>query len=156
MTDSFSARAKHVEELLHSPETAFLLISSAQSEPIDEAIWFRRTLNEGGMPFAGVVVNRFHHDPGSADPAELAECLEPALGGPLAAQVLLTVSDYRVLAERDACNVSRLEAQLDGEPVLLVPQFDDDVHDVAGLLLMHGYLFGSDDERARLIADLVA
>jgi hypothetical protein len=37
-----------------------------------------------------------------------------------------------------------------------VPQFDDDVHDVDGLLQVHRYLFASQSDRERLIADVVA
>jgi hypothetical protein len=37
-----------------------------------------------------------------------------------------------------------------------VPQLDDDVHDIAGLVRIHRYLFGSKAERERLIDDLVA
>jgi len=58
MTSDFSARAAQVEQLLRAPTTAFLLVTSAEREPIDEAIWFHRTLQDGGLPFAGVVVNR--------------------------------------------------------------------------------------------------
>jgi anion-transporting ArsA/GET3 family ATPase len=157
MTENFSARAREVESLLHAPETAFLLVTSAQREPIDEGIWFRRTLQSSGLPFCGVVVNRFHHDLGDAtDPealrAELANLLDPEL----AAQVAANWSDYHVLAARDAANVERLAAELEGEPLLLVPQLDDDVHDVSGLVRVHRYLFASDDERARLIEDVVA
>ena len=42
------------------------------------------------------------------------------------------------------------------QPLLLVPHLDDDVHDVEGLLRVHRYLFASDEERERLIADVVA
>jgi hypothetical protein len=61
-----------------------------------------------------------------------------------------------VLARRDDRNVDRLAQALDGEPLLLVPQLDDDVHDLEGLLRMHRYLFASAAEREQLIADLVA
>ena len=46
--------------------------------------------------------------------------------------------------------------ELDGRPLLLVPHLDDDVHDIDGLLRVHRYLFASDAERERLIAELVA
>jgi len=158
MTESFRARAQHVEELLHSPQTAFVLVTSAQSEPVDEAIWFRRTLREGGLPFAGVVVNRFHHDLRTTGGVDgLDGELSAALGRELADRVLANLADYHVLAERDAANVARLRDELDpDEPLLLVPQFDDDVHDVAGLLRMRQFLFASDDERAQLISDAVS
>ena len=38
----------------------------------------------------------------------------------------------------------------------MVPQLDDDVHDLDGLLRMHRYLFASAAERERLLAQLVA
>ena len=69
MTKDFSERAAQVQEMLHASTTAFLLVTSAQREPIDEAIWFRRTLEESRLPFAGVLVNRVHHDLlGDAEP----------------------------------------------------------------------------------------
>jgi hypothetical protein len=37
-----------------------------------------------------------------------------------------------------------------------VPHFDDDVHDIEGLLRIHRYLFASEAERAQMIADVVA
>src|SRR5947209_18064309 len=46
MTEDFSRRAAQVEQMLKAPSTAFLLVTSAQRESIDEAIWFRRTLEE--------------------------------------------------------------------------------------------------------------
>jgi anion-transporting ArsA/GET3 family ATPase len=140
MTEAFSNRAQRVEELLHSPETAFVLVTSPQSAPIDEAIWFRRTLHDSGLPFAGVIVNRFHEDLPDGDGASLAN-LASALGDDLATRVLANLADYRVLAARDAANIARLRAELDSEPVLLVPRFDDDVHDISGLLRMHQFLF---------------
>lgn len=62
MTDDFRQRAAEVETMLRAPTTAFLLVASAEDEPIQETIWFRRTLVESGLPFAGVIVNRVHHD----------------------------------------------------------------------------------------------
>ncbi len=63
--------------------------------------------------------------------------------------------DYHVLACRDEHNIDRLAQELPFRP-LLVPHFDDDVHDFEGLLRVHRYLFASRSERARLIADVVA
>ncbi|MBV9799192.1 MAG: ArsA family ATPase [Solirubrobacterales bacterium] len=157
MTNDFSLRAAQVERLLHSATTAFLLVTSAQREPIDEAIWFRRTLQTSGLPFAGVLVNRVHHDLlGDSEPEDVAAMLSERLGAGLAAKVAANFRDYHVLARRDHNNVGRLAAELDGSPLLLVPQLDDDVHDVAGLLQMHRYLFASQAERDRMIDAVVA
>jgi anion-transporting ArsA/GET3 family ATPase len=157
MTDDFSARARQVQEMLTAETTAFVLVTSAQAEAIEETIWFRRTLEAGGLPFAGVLVNRVHHDMlGDGEPADLDAALADELGAELAARVAQNFYDYHVLARHDARNIARLEAELDGKPLLLVPHLDDDVHDIDGLMRMHRYLFASDRERERLIADLVA
>ena len=157
MTANFGERARQVERLLRSDETAFLLITSAQSEPVDEALWFGRTLHEGGLPFGGIVVNRFHHDlDRDALEPEPSQALGGVLGDDLAARVAATLADYHVLAERDAANVARLTRSLPDVPLLLVPHLDGEVHDVEGLLRICRYLFASDSERFRLIADVVA
>jgi anion-transporting ArsA/GET3 family ATPase len=161
MTDDFSLRAAQVEKMLKARTTAFVLVTSAQSAPVDEAIWFNRTLDESGMRCAGVVVNRVHHDMlGDRAPGAVAAALGGELGaelGPeLATQVADNFHDYHVLARRDERNVARLADELDGRPLVLVPHLDDDVHDVDGLLRMHRYLFASADERERLLADVVA
>ena len=157
MTDDFSERARGVERMLKAPTTAFVLVTSAQQAAIDEAIWFRRTLIEGGLPFAGVIVNRVHHDIlGEAEPKDLVSALDGVLAGELAARVAENFFDYHRLAQRDARNVARLQGELGDQPLLLVPHLDDDVHDIEGLERVHRYLFASDDEREQLIADVIA
>jgi anion-transporting ArsA/GET3 family ATPase len=157
MTDEFAFRAKQVEKMLHASSTAFLLVTSAQQRSIDEAIWFRRTLEESGLPFAGVVVNRVHHDIlGDREPTDVASSLAGELGAELAQRVAQNFDDYHVLARRDQHNIERFAAELGERPLLLIPHFDDDVHDVAGLLQMEAYLFASQPEREHLIADVIA
>jgi anion-transporting ArsA/GET3 family ATPase len=158
MTADFTARAQQVERLLRAPTTAFLLVSSAEREPIDEAIWFHRTLARTGLPFAGVVVNRVHHDLLSgSEPADVGTALRrTALSRDLATRVAENFRDYHLLARRDDHNIERLAKALGRHPLVMVPQLDDDVHDLEGLLNMHRYLFATDAERERLIAQLVA
>jgi anion-transporting ArsA/GET3 family ATPase len=157
MTSDFSQRAAQVKTLLRAPSTAFLLVTSAAREPIDEAIWFAERLQTDGLPFAGVVVNRVHHDLlGDRAPREVRRSLARVLPPGLAVRVAENFRDYHVLARRDDHNLARLVAQLDERRLLLVPQLDDDVHDVDGLLRIHRYLFSSQAERDRLVADMVA
>ncbi|MGH2835163.1 MAG: ArsA family ATPase [Solirubrobacteraceae bacterium] len=144
MTEEFNARAARVEELLHSADTAFLLVSSAQDRPIDEAIWFRQTLRDSRMPFVGAIVNRVNQPlPRGEVPAGTAGW-EPILPPDLSAAVDACVADHALLAERDAANIERLRGAFAGEPILQVPDFTDDIHDVEGLLAIHRELF---DER---------
>jgi len=157
MTEDFTHRAAQVQRLLHDPTTAFVLVTSAQPAAIDEAVWFRRSLGEAGLPFAGVIVNRVHHDlvtDGEVDGvrAELAG----ALGDDLAGRVAANLADYHVLARRDALGIERLQRELGDRPRLLVPHLDEDVHDIQGLLRVHRFLFASEAEREALIAEAVS
>jgi anion-transporting ArsA/GET3 family ATPase len=157
MTNDFNVRAQQVEELLRAQTTAFMLVTSAEREPIEEAIWFHRTLEHGGLPFAGVIVNRVHHDLlGDSEPEDVGPTLRRTLGADLAARVAQNFREYHLLARRDDINVERLAAALGDEPLLVVPQLDQDIHDLEGLLRMHRYLFATAGEREQLIADLVA
>jgi len=157
MTKDFSARAARVQALLHADTTAFLLVTSAQRERIDEAMWFRQTLQESRLPFAGVLVNRVHHDLlGDAEPNGVETALASRLGPDLGAKVTANFFDYHLLARRDSANIERLEAEFGDGPLLLVPHFDDDVHDIDGLLRIHRYLFASHAERARMLEKVVA
>jgi anion-transporting ArsA/GET3 family ATPase len=157
MTNDFSRRAALVEQLLRADTTAFVLVTSATRESVDEAIWFGERLASDGLPFAGVIVNRVHHDLlGDREPRELSAALAKTLTPSLAGRVADNFRDYHVLAARDDDNLARLGAQLDSRRLLLVPQLDDDVHDIEGLARIHQYLFASEAERERLIEDLVA
>ena len=157
MTESFALRAAKVQKMLTAPTTGFLLVTSAQREPIDEAIWLRRTLARIGVPFAGVVVNRVHHDMLSGrEPSQLAAPLAEEIGPALARAVAQNFHDYHVLARRDQRNIARLRHALGGHSLLLVPYLDDDVHDLEGLWRVHRYLFSPEQERERLIAEVVA
>jgi len=98
-----------------------------------------------------------HHDVlGDAEPEDLAGALAAELDPDLAARVAANFADYHLLARRDARNVTAFELELGDRPLLLVPRLDDDVHDVDGLLRVHRYLFASDQERERLIAQVIA
>jgi anion-transporting ArsA/GET3 family ATPase len=157
MTGDFRERAAQVERLLRADTTAFLLVTSPQHAPIQEAMWFRETLERSGLPFAGAIVNRVHHDLlGDAEAADLTEALGEVLVPDLATRVAENFRDYHVLARRDDRNIARLAEEVQGRPLLLVPQLDDDIHDVEGLLRVRRYLFASAAQRRRLIAEVVA
>ena len=160
MTEDFSARSGQVQRMLRAPTTTFLLVTGALAPSIDEAIWFRHTLEAGGMPFGGVIVNRFHHDMlDDADPGDVVGTLVDGLSPGLAERVAANFDDYHLLARRDRRNLARLTAQLHdaaiGDPIL-VPHLDGDVHDVAGLERIRRFLFATDDERDLLIERVVA
>jgi anion-transporting ArsA/GET3 family ATPase len=134
LLDGFRERAAGVQRLLADPATTFLIVASPEREPVNEAIYFSAKLREAGLPFGGLVVNRVH--------APVAgEVDEAALGAELAAKVREAAAEVELLAERDAAAIARLRSELGEDPVL-VPHLYGDVHDVDGLVAMHGHLFG--------------
>jgi anion-transporting ArsA/GET3 family ATPase len=157
LLDGFRARATAVGKLLGDPETVFLLVTSPEREPVDEAIFFWRRLKAAGMPFGGVIVNRVHHDLlGDLDVEDVAAELAPELGEKLAGRVAENFRDYHVLARRDRVNIERLRAKLEQPGVLMIPHLDEDVHDIEGLARMRRFLFASESERRALLDEVVA
>jgi anion-transporting ArsA/GET3 family ATPase len=144
MARGLQDRAEQVEELLGSPEATFVIVTSPERDPTDEAIFFRRRLRRSGMPFGAAVVNRVQPEPGpGADPAGLGRELRDRLGADLAGRVAACLADHRKLAARDRREIARLEDELRGEPLLLVPQLEDDVHDLRGLARLGQHLFAT-------------
>jgi anion-transporting ArsA/GET3 family ATPase len=139
MIDGFTERADRVEALLEDPATTFLIVTSPRHDPAEEAIHFHRKLAEASMPFGGLVVNRVHHagDFNGGLPPGLAN----ELGRDLADRVDTSARELAALAARDANGVERLVAELGDPPAIVVPELDDDIHDVAGLVQIRDYLF---------------
>ncbi|HEX6714190.1 MAG TPA: ArsA-related P-loop ATPase, partial [Thermoleophilaceae bacterium] len=136
MSEGFRVRSERVNELLGSDAATFVLVAAPRRDAIDDAIFFHDQLEARGMPFGGVVVNRFHDARGGEEID-----LEQALGEELAEKVEANYIDYEVLAKRDRANLSRLTKRLKGEPVLVVPELDGDVHDLEGLAEMVNHLY---------------
>jgi anion-transporting ArsA/GET3 family ATPase len=152
--DGFRERAAGVKELLGDPATTFLIVTSPEREPVEEAIFFRGKLREAALPFGALVVNRVHPLAPDGDAVDEA-ALAAELGGDaaLARKVARTLREFRVLAHRDAAAVQRLRAAIGDQDPVLVPHLDGDVHDVDGLVAIHRHLFAQDGERARLLAE---
>src|SRR4051812_38502326 len=137
MIDGFTERARRVEALLSDEATTFLIVTAPRHDPVEEAIFFHRKLAEAAMPFGGLVVNRVHQPPEEELPSGVAADLGPAL----ASRVSAATAQLSALAARDAANVARLRAALDDPPTLVVPELDEDVHDLAGLERVRSHLF---------------
>jgi anion-transporting ArsA/GET3 family ATPase len=143
LIEGFRERAAGVKALLSDPGTLFLIITSPEREPIEEAIFFHGKLREAHMPFGGLVVNRVQPSEGlDGDPKRVRKELAGAVGDELAGKVAETYAEAQVLARRDQAGIDHLRAEVGGPEPVLVPQLDGDVHDVEGLAAIRGYLFG--------------
>jgi anion-transporting ArsA/GET3 family ATPase len=156
--EGFRERAGLVKGLLSDPSTTFVLVSSPEREPVEEAIFFAEKLAAARMPLGGVVVNRVHHDTlAGEEPADVEDELGTEIEPALARRAAANLRDFHVLAERDAAGIARLRKAVGRRvPLIAVPHFDDDVHDVRGLERMRDWLFAGDDERAEMLAAATA
>jgi anion-transporting ArsA/GET3 family ATPase len=141
LVDGFKERAEGVKTLLSDPATTFLIVSSPEREPVEEAIFFRGKLADHDMPFGGLVVNRAHALDGADDADDGA--LRAALGDRLAAKVARAYAEERALAERDAAAIDRLRAETGDPDPVVVPQLAGDVHDIDGLVALHAHLYAA-------------
>jgi anion-transporting ArsA/GET3 family ATPase len=139
MAQGFRERAKAVKRLLADDRTTFLLVTSPAHEAVEEAKFFRDKLEEAGMPFGAVVVNRMHVEAESDDP-ELPAGLEPEV----ADKLLDNFNDFRALAVRDRRNVEELTGDIGERPLIVVPYLDEDIHDLAGIEAINEHLFASE------------
>jgi anion-transporting ArsA/GET3 family ATPase len=139
MVDAFVERARRVGALLEDPGTTFLIVTAPRHDPVQEAIYLHRRIREQAIPFGGVVVNRVHAvaPEAAAVPAGLAG----ELGDALAGRVETSARELAALAARDETALEHLCTVLGDPPLIVVPELEDDVHDVEGLALMREHLF---------------
>jgi anion-transporting ArsA/GET3 family ATPase len=149
MAEGIQERAERVGQLLGDRRTAFLVVTSPQRDSIDEAIFFRRRLREGRMPFGGAIVNRVVDQELLEGDGDVEDDLTALLGDKLGSKVLRNYRDYRELAGRDRESIERLRHEVGGDPLVLVPHLDDDVHDMSGLRAMNAHLFAPETVSAR-------
>ncbi|HTR73500.1 MAG TPA: ArsA-related P-loop ATPase [Solirubrobacteraceae bacterium] len=134
VVEGFGKQTKHVAALLRAPETTFLVVTSPDRAPAQEAVFLADRLHEAGMARGGVIVNRVESlSLNGMDEARLTESLLADLDERLASKVAANLADFDVLARRDAATVARLSEQLQEPDPVLVRDLDEDIHDLAGL-----------------------
>jgi anion-transporting ArsA/GET3 family ATPase len=133
MYDGFKERAGRVHALLREPGSAFVLVASPARLMLDEAMYFYERLREKRMPFVGFIVNRLHPDPVESSRrrrASAGEKVEVEAG--LATRLVEVYRDQQKVARTERRALARIEVDT-GEPVILVPEFEADIHDLRGL-----------------------
>ncbi|MBJ7332599.1 MAG: ArsA family ATPase [Solirubrobacteraceae bacterium] len=148
LLEGFRERARGVKTLLAAPTTTFLIVTSPEREPAEEAVFFRGKLREARMPFGGLIVNRVHTLPEDAVASVIDAELTEALGERLTGKIAATVRDAETIAEQHAVAIERLRRDVGDDDPVLIPELDSDVHDVEGLALVHAHLVGSIDRSA--------
>ncbi|MFA4927007.1 MAG: ArsA-related P-loop ATPase [Patulibacter sp.] len=146
LSSGFAQRAKAVQALLAEPRTVFLLVAAPHPESLAEAGAFRKALSGRAIHYGGLVVNRMTRVDQSDHEDAVRRVLRGALPDPEAAERAVGMhATVRAQAIHDERLVERhLRSGTGDEPVLLVPQLPEDVHDVAGLAALEAVLFGDD------------
>ena len=143
LLDGFRERAAKVEALLVDPLTAYLIVSSPEPSPVEEAIYLEDELAKLGLRPSALVINRLHPlDPNGSDAARTAQRLSSTLGDELATRVAGVHAQFQLLAQREQASIDRLTATLSRSPSFAAVDRGADVHDAAGLVWLHGELFG--------------
>ncbi|MGA9522945.1 MAG: ArsA-related P-loop ATPase [Myxococcaceae bacterium] len=137
LTDSFRERARQVRALLAAPSTSFVLVTAPSPERLDEVIHFHTLLRQNKMNIAAIVVNRVHPMPTDAQFAEARSLVQP-----MRTKVETTLEESRALARHDASSIAELREAIGPTPLVRVPRFDLDVHDLSGLWHTSKYLVG--------------
>jgi anion-transporting ArsA/GET3 family ATPase len=149
MVEGFNQRAVEVGALLREPVTTFLIVTSPAHQPVTEARAFASELDAAGMRLGALIFNRVSID-GVDDRAPLLRGrLATLLGEPLAGRVAETVGDHQRLVRRDRRSIEQLCGELRQPAPIVVPEFEHDVHDVAGLVRVAGYLFADDQSSSQ-------
>ncbi|MFP5327169.1 MAG: ArsA family ATPase, partial [Acidimicrobiia bacterium] len=132
MEEGFRRRAAAVLKLLESPGTAFVLVTSPRRDAVDEATYFAERLRESHISVDALVVNRVH----------------PRFGGdevpvPEGAGVFgENLGNFRAASAREEHHIADLTRRVIGAEVVRVPFLAGDVHDLEGLRVIAGWLFG--------------
>ena len=147
MEDGFRRRAQEVLELLHGSSAAFVLVTTARRDAVDEASFFAGRLAQHGFEVDALVVNRLHPRFGGGDgggevlPASADRERARTLAGTRLASLYANLADFRQVGEREEACFAGLVRELRPAPVVRVPFLDADVHDIAGLAQLGRWLF---------------
>jgi anion-transporting ArsA/GET3 family ATPase len=140
MYGGFKERAQRVHQLLRDASAGFVLVSGPSPLALEEALYFHRRLSEKSMPFVAFVVNRVHTDP--ARECRGRRRAAARVAPELAAKLAATLREQQVLAAVERRAIARLEVDA-REKALLVPELEQDVHDLRGLADVADLVFGA-------------
>lgn len=154
LSEGFVARAREVERLMADKRTAFIVVTTLEAVPVHEAKAFIELLSAQRLQLGGIVLNRvlpnYLLDGGLAGRADQLcnratelgnelcssggplEGREAGLVGSVLSELGANFNNVALVAKREAAQRSTLSGASDA--VASVPELDEDVHDLAGVL----------------------
>jgi anion-transporting ArsA/GET3 family ATPase len=143
MDEGFKERARKVEQLLKSEQSACVLVASPRSDTVEEATYFASKLTEYSIAVRALIVNKMHPDPGGGT-AQAARLRAETFAGTDLGDLFTSLADLRQMAEGEAAHLSSLTARIEPAPVCRVPYLPFEVSDLDTLGRFADALFGDD------------
>jgi anion-transporting ArsA/GET3 family ATPase len=146
MYDGFKQRAQDVTALLHSNVTSFIVVTSPATESVAEACYFATRLDQSGLPFGAVIVNRVHpqySDGVEARPRQIAKLQTGNDNSRLLAKLIENEQSFRKIVRSEEQNLVELAQRIPRHRWVRVPYLDSEAVDLAGLAAIASQLFSS-------------
>jgi anion-transporting ArsA/GET3 family ATPase len=144
MYDGFKERAKEVAALLKSDATSFVIVTSPGEDSVMEATFFATRLNEAGLPFGALVVNRVHPKIGDGldvKPRQLARLEKQGHEGLLLGKLIDNEEAFMRVVQLEEKNLNALARKIPRHRWVRVPYLEQEAIDFAGLSLIADQLF---------------
>ena len=154
MYDGFRQRAETVDRVLRRARTGFVLVATPSRMTLDETRLFLGKLKTMGMPPASVVINRATLPPPGTD----LGCLDKNSGtlesmvdevggyetpeGSIVKYLWENALSFRELISKEMSAIESFRHELDSAvPTVSVPRFEEDIHELGGLLQLGDALY---------------
>ena len=144
MYEGMKQRAREVANLLRSDVTSFIVVTSPAQDSVDEATFFASRLNESGLPFGALVVNRVHPKLGDGigvKPRQLTKLEKGGQDGRLLAKLLENEEAFMRVVHLEEQNLERLARKIPRHRWVRVPYLEQEAVDFPGLVAIADQLF---------------
>jgi anion-transporting ArsA/GET3 family ATPase len=144
MYEGFNERAREVASLLKSNVTAFVVVTSPATDSVSEAMFFASRLNESGLPFGALVVNRVHPvygDEITVRARQLGKLESSGSTGRMLTKMLRNQAAFMRVVESERANLATLARKIPRHRWVWVPYLEREAIDFVGLSAIADRLF---------------
>jgi anion-transporting ArsA/GET3 family ATPase len=144
MYEGFKERAREVAGLLKSDACSFVVVTSPAEESVTEATFFAARLNEAGLPFGALVVNRVHPRIGDGidvKPRQLTKLERGNERAQLLAKLLDNEEAFMRVVTLEERNLDQLARRIPRHRWVRVPYLEREAVDFPGLWAIADQLF---------------
>jgi anion-transporting ArsA/GET3 family ATPase len=144
MYEGFKQRARDVTALLHSDDASFIVVTSPAREAVSEACYFATRLDESGLPFGALVVNRVHprYNGGiEVKPRQITRLQAGNDTARLLGKLIGNEQQFMKVVRLEEQNLVELAGRIPRHRWVRVPYLDQEAVDLPGLAAIAAQLF---------------